>query len=86
MGAGLSVMDQRPPLRSPDITPLNPFMWGYVKDTVYKTPVTSLPELKPRIVTAIETITPQTLENTWRETEYRLDILRVMKDAHFEVV
>jgi hypothetical protein len=35
---------------------------------------------------AIETVTPQMLENTWREIEYRLDILRAMKDAHVEVV
>jgi hypothetical protein len=47
------------------------FMWGYVKDIVHKTPVTSLDELKLRIVAAIETVTPQMLENTWREIEYR---------------
>jgi hypothetical protein len=37
--------------------------------------VTFLDELKLRIVAAIETVTPQMLENTWREVEYRLDIL-----------
>jgi hypothetical protein len=62
--------------RSPGITPLDFFLWGYVTDIVYKTPVTSLDELKLRIVAAIETITPQMLENTWREIEYCLDILR----------
>jgi hypothetical protein len=74
------------PPRSPDITPLDFFLWGYVKDTVYKTPVTSLDEVKLRIVAAIETVTPQMLENTWREIEYRLDILRAKKGAHVEVV
>jgi hypothetical protein len=54
------------PPRSPDITPLDFFLWGYVKDIVYKTPVTSLDELKLRIVAAIETVTPQMLENTWK--------------------
>jgi hypothetical protein len=48
--------------------------------------VTSLDELKLRIVAAIETVTTQMLVNTWREIEYRLDISRVMKGAHFEVV
>jgi hypothetical protein len=43
-------------------------------------------ELKLRIVAEIETVTPQMLENTWRETECRLDILRDMKGAHVEVV
>jgi hypothetical protein len=66
--------------------PLNLFMWGYVKDIVYKTPVTSSDELKLRIVAAIETVTPQMLENTWRETEYRLDILRAMNGARVEIV
>jgi transposase-like protein len=36
--------------------------------------------------TAIETVTPQILENTLREIEYRLNILRAMKGAHVEVV
>jgi hypothetical protein len=37
-------------------------------------------------VAAIETVTPQMLENTWREIEYRLDILHATKGAHIEVV
>jgi hypothetical protein len=62
------------------------FLWGYIKHIVYKTLVTSLNEMMLRIVAAIETVTPQMLENTWRETEYRLDILRATKGAHVEVV
>jgi hypothetical protein len=34
----------------------------------------------------IETVTPQMLENTCREAEYRLDISRVTKGSHVEVV
>jgi hypothetical protein len=56
--------------------PLDFFLWEYVKDIVLKVPVTSIDELKLRIVAMIETVTPQMLENTWREIEYRLDILR----------
>jgi hypothetical protein len=48
--------------------------------------VTSLDDPKLRIVAAIETVTLQMLENTWREIEYRLDVLRAMKGAHVEVV
>jgi hypothetical protein len=48
--------------------------------------MTSIDELKLRIVAAIETISPQLLENTWRETEYCLEIIRGMKGAHIEVV
>jgi hypothetical protein len=48
--------------------------------------VTSFNELKLTIVTAIETVTPQKLENTWKEIDYRLDILRAIKGAHVEVI
>jgi hypothetical protein len=45
--------------RPPDITPLDFFLWAYVKDIVYKTPVTSLDKLKLRIIATIGTVTPQ---------------------------
>jgi hypothetical protein len=48
--------------------------------------VTFLDELNLRFVAAIERVTQQMLENTWREIEYGLDILRATKGAHVEVV
>jgi hypothetical protein len=48
--------------------------------------VTSLDELKLRIVAAIERNTPQMLQYALRETEYRLDIFCAKKGAHVEVV
>jgi hypothetical protein len=74
------------PPHSPDITPLDFFLWGYIQYIVFKTPVTSLDEPKLRIVAVIEKVTPQMLENAWREIEYRLDILRAMKGRHVYVV
>jgi hypothetical protein len=59
--------------------PLDFFLRGYIKDIVYNAPVTSLSELKLRIVTAIKTITLQMLENTWQEIGYCLNILRATK-------
>jgi len=73
------------PPRSPDITPLDFFLWGYVKDKVFWTPVTDITNLKARITDAFATITGDMLENTWRETDYRLDVLRATKGAHVEV-
>jgi hypothetical protein len=35
--------------------------------------------------TVIEKVTPQMLENTWRETEYHFDILCAMEGMHAEV-
>jgi hypothetical protein len=54
LGAGLDVMDIPSPPRLPYNKPFDIFLWGYVKDIVYKTPVTSLGELKLKIVTTIE--------------------------------
>ncbi|GBO12724.1 hypothetical protein AVEN_265358-1, partial [Araneus ventricosus] len=57
----------------------------FVKNIVYKTPVPSLDELKRRIVTAIQNVTPQMPENTWREIEFRLDVLRATKGSHVQI-
>lgn len=37
------------PPRSPDLTPLDYFIWGYVKDQVYSTPVTTKDDLRNRV-------------------------------------
>jgi hypothetical protein len=51
------------PPRSPDATPCDFFVWGYVKDQVYVPPLpASIPELKVRIRTAIETIIADMIE------------------------
>jgi len=71
--------------RSPDITPLDFFLWGYVKDKVFSTPVPDITNLKARITDAFATITEDMLKNTWRETDYRLDVLRATKGAHVQV-
>ena len=41
--------------------------------------------MKARITDAFATITEDMLENTWREIDYRLDVLRATKGAHVEV-
>ncbi|PNF31703.1 hypothetical protein B7P43_G13374 [Cryptotermes secundus] len=43
------------PPRSPDVTPLDFFLWGYVKDIVYKTQVRGIDRLKTRVRDAIAT-------------------------------
>jgi hypothetical protein len=48
--------------------------------------MTSLDELKLKIFLAIERVTPQMLENSWRDIQYHLEILHVTKDARVEVV
>jgi len=73
------------PPRSPNTTPCDFFLWGYVKDQVYVPPLpASIPELKVRIRTAIETITADMLQTVWNEFDYHIDVCRVTKGAHIE--
>ncbi|KFM70121.1 hypothetical protein X975_02734, partial [Stegodyphus mimosarum] len=44
------------PPRSPDITPLDFFLWGFVKDNVYTRRVSNIDDLKARITTAIASV------------------------------
>jgi len=73
------------PPRSPDATPCDFFLWSYVKYQVYVPLLpASIPELKVRIKTTIETITldvPQTVRN---ELDYRVDVYRITKGAYIE--
>jgi len=76
--------NQLPP-RSPDATPCDFFLWVYVKDQVYVPPLPgSIPELKVRIRTAIETITADKLQTVWKELDYRVDVCRITNGAHIE--
>jgi len=65
--------------------PLHFFLWGYVKDKLFSTPVPDVTNLKAKITDAFATITEDMLENTWREADYRLDVLRATKGARVEV-
>ena len=57
------------PPRSPVATPCDFFLWGNVKDQVYVPPLpASIPELKVRIRTAIETITTDMLQTVLERT------------------
>ena len=63
----------------------NFFLWGYVKGQVYVPPLpASIPELKVRIRTAIETITADMLQTVWNELDYLVDVYRITKGAHID--
>jgi len=52
---------------------------------VYVPPLlASIPELKVRIRTAIETITHDMLQTVWNELDYRVDVCRITKGAHID--
>ena len=71
------------PPRSPDATPCDFFLWGYVKDRVYVPPLpASIPELKVRIRTAGETITADMLQRVWNELDDRVTVCGITEGAH----
>ena len=71
------------PPRSPDATPCDFFLWGYVKDQVYVPPLpASIPELKVQIRTAIDTITADRLQTVWNELDFHVDVCRITGCAH----
>ena len=72
------------PARSPNLTPCDYFLWGYMKDKVFVPPPMSIPDLKNRITTVVETITPDMLIRVWQELDYRLHVCRVTKGAYIE--
>jgi hypothetical protein len=73
------------PPRSPDLTPCDFVLWGYIKDLVYVPPLPrTLVKLRERIDAAVMTIDRMMLQNVWNELDYRLDVCRMTQGAHIE--
>ena len=71
--------------RSPDLSPCDFFLWGYVKVLVFVPPLpANIEEMKLKITAALETVTEDTLQRVWHELEYRLDVVRVTGGVHIE--
>ena len=72
------------PARSPDLTPMDYFLWGYIKDSVYKTPSNTLEELQNKIGNAFLSVTPRMLENVIRKTREVVNKCIEVDGRHFE--
>jgi hypothetical protein len=72
------------PARSPDLTPCDFFLWGYIKDYVFSELPTSIVELKTKIRAAISSIDENTLEKVFKNFKFRLDFLLRQNGGHFE--
>jgi hypothetical protein len=55
------------------------------EDILYQVKINELQYLKARIRDAVVMVTPNMLQATWNEVEYRLDICRATKGAHIEI-
>ncbi|GFY33230.1 hypothetical protein TNCV_1240801 [Trichonephila clavipes] len=71
----------RPP-RSCDLTPLDYFLWGYVKSLVYADKPHTLDHLEDNIRRVIADIRPQMLEKVIENWTSRLDYIRASHGSH----
>lgn len=72
------------PARSPDLTPLDFFLWGYLKNKIYRTFPNTVDELKRNIKTAIEEIEVGTLKKVMATTVRRMLYCKEQNGRHFE--
>ncbi|PNF17170.1 hypothetical protein B7P43_G09082 [Cryptotermes secundus] len=73
------------PPRSPDLTPCDFFLWGFVKDAVYVPPLpTNLNGLRNRITAAVNSVTQDICHRVWDEFSYRLDVIHAAGGGNIE--
>ncbi|GFV81669.1 transposable element Tc3 transposase [Trichonephila clavipes] len=70
------------PPRSCDLTPLDYFLWGYVKSLVYADKPHALDHLEDNIRRVITDIRPQMLEKVIENWTSRLDYIRASRGNH----
>ncbi|GFW40940.1 uncharacterized protein TNCV_4369881 [Trichonephila clavipes] len=74
------------PPRSCDLTPLDYFLWGYVKSLVYADRPQTLDHLEDNIRRVIADIRPQMLEKVIEIWTSRLDYIRVSHGSHISEI
>jgi hypothetical protein len=70
--------------RSPDLTPLDFFLWGHLKNIVYQSPIKDLNELKMKIKNEIKSISKDTLYNVFENISKRMKLCIEVEGNHFE--
>ncbi|GFS65387.1 uncharacterized protein TNCV_2451901 [Trichonephila clavipes] len=74
------------PARSPDLTCLNYFLWGYVKSLVYESPVNSAEGLSARITATIGEVrsTSGVFANVRSSVHWRCEAYLTTRDHNFK--
>ncbi|XP_067130452.1 uncharacterized protein [Centruroides vittatus] len=72
------------PARSPDLSPLDFFLWGHLKSKIYATEPRSLEELRQRIIDECCQITPETFRSVRNRFEQNLYYCMEVSGAQFE--
>lgn len=81
---GFNSDDIKWPPRSPDLTPLDFFVWPYVKHRVYQAEPETMEALRECIINAFNTITPGMLRNVHANILKRLQTCLIADGNHIE--
>ncbi|QQP39795.1 Putative DD41D transposase [Caligus rogercresseyi] len=74
------------PPRSCDLTPLDYFLWGYVKSLVYVDKPNTIEALQDNITRVIRRIQPEMLEQVTQNWTFRMDHLKRSRGQHLNEV
>lgn len=72
------------PPRSPDLNPLDYFLWGHIKSLVYKSPPENIDEMEQKIRRATEDLTPEMCVRSIENLLKRARCCIAMDGGHFE--
>jgi inhibitor of nuclear factor kappa-B kinase subunit alpha len=72
------------PARSPDLNPLDFFLWGYLKSVVYKQLPKTIDQLKANIEQEIEKINKNVLKKTFDNFVFRHQLVLTAEGGHVE--
>ena len=73
------------PARSSDLSPLDYFLWGYIKENTYQlVRPENIEELKERIRDIARNISPETVRDSIQHFYDRLGFCQVVNGGHFE--
>jgi hypothetical protein len=72
------------PSRSPDLTPPDFFLWGYLKGRAYMNKLRTLDELRENIRREIQVVAPEVLAATFRNIQRRVQLCIDAQEGHFQ--
>jgi hypothetical protein len=72
------------PPRSPDLNPLDFFLWGFLKSKVYEVESVSRVDLQNRILSAVRCVTPAILRKVEGEFQSRVRLCILVQGKHLE--
>ncbi|GBM00544.1 hypothetical protein AVEN_77354-1 [Araneus ventricosus] len=74
------------PSRSPDLNTCDFWLWGYLKDVVFSTPIAHLAELKARVAQHILNVTSETQRSVVEHAVSRFQLVAENGGKHIEHV